>query len=131
MASTIAACQDVWLRRILSDLGEKQDEATLILRDSTSAAAIARNPVMRARTKHIEPRHHFIRDLINKEVKLVFCLTEEQVAFVSTKALGSGRYKKLKSEVCIAGLKSRGSVEDDDSKPEEKVSTSAAKVVTE
>lgn len=40
MAATSAACQTVWLRRILADLKEKQDEATIMFCDNKSTIAI-------------------------------------------------------------------------------------------
>ena len=41
---------------------------------------------MHKRTKHIDVRYHYLRDLTSQEVvKLVFCGTEEQVADIMTK----------------------------------------------
>ncbi len=77
VAASMAACQGIWLRRLLVDLGHEQKEATKLLCDNVSTIAMTKNPVMHGRTKHIEIKHHFIRDLVGrKEIKLEFCSTE-------------------------------------------------------
>jgi len=44
--------------------------------DNTSAIALTKNPIFHARTKHIEIKHHFIRDHVKKgDIKLVFIQT--------------------------------------------------------
>ncbi|GKE14929.1 retrovirus-related pol polyprotein from transposon TNT 1-94 [Tanacetum coccineum] len=71
VAATSSACQAVWLRRILCDLSEEQVEATDIFCDNQSAVMLARNPIYHGRTKHVEIKHHFIRELIARgEVNL-------------------------------------------------------------
>uniref|UniRef100_A0A2N9IDT2 Reverse transcriptase Ty1/copia-type domain-containing protein n=1 Tax=Fagus sylvatica TaxID=28930 RepID=A0A2N9IDT2_FAGSY len=59
IAANDAACEAVWLRKILSDLQQKIEEPTVICCDNMSAIAMTKNPVFHARTKHIELRHHF------------------------------------------------------------------------
>ena len=51
--------------------------------------AIAKKPYFHARTKHIEIQYHFVRELImDGEVDLVYCLTEENTMDIFIKALG-------------------------------------------
>lgn len=53
---------------------------------------------MHKRTKHIDVRYHYLRDLTSQEVvKLVFCGTEEQVADIMTKPVKLETFVKLKS----------------------------------
>ena len=85
----IAACaavnQAIWLRRILSELGEKQSSATKIYCDSTWAIAIAKNPVRHRKTKHVKIKYHFVREAENKrKISLVHCSTEEELADIFT-----------------------------------------------
>lgn len=88
ISATSAACQAMWMRRLLEDMNEKQLEPTVIFCDNKSAIAIAKNPAMHGRTKHIDTRYHFIRGLIADEsLILLHCCTNEQVADVLTKAL--------------------------------------------
>uniref|UniRef100_A0A2N9EI16 Integrase catalytic domain-containing protein n=1 Tax=Fagus sylvatica TaxID=28930 RepID=A0A2N9EI16_FAGSY len=87
IAANDAACEAVWLRKILSDLQQKIEEPTVICCDNMSAIAMTKNPVFHARTKHIELRHHFIRDLVSQgEIQLKFISTNDQPADILTKA---------------------------------------------
>ena len=46
--------------------------------DNTSAINISKNPIQHSRTKHIEIRHHFIRDHVqNENIILEFMPTED------------------------------------------------------
>ena len=105
MAATSAACQTVWLRRILADLKEKQDEATIMFCDNKSTIAMTKNPVFHGRTKHIEIRHHFIRELVaKKEIKLEYRSTEEQVADIFTKAPSREKFFKFRKMLGVEGI---------------------------
>jgi hypothetical protein len=54
--------------------------------DNMSAIAMTKNPVFHARTKHIELRHHFIRDLVSQgEIQLKFISTNDQPTDILTK----------------------------------------------
>ena len=56
--------------------------------DNTSAIAIANNPVLHIKTKHIEIRYQFIRDhVMNGDVELHFVPTEYQLVDLFTKPL--------------------------------------------
>ena len=58
---TIAACEAVWLKRILKDLGVPLMDPIHIFYDNMSNIYLAHNPVFHARTKQIEVHYHFIR----------------------------------------------------------------------
>ena len=68
IATTEAACEAVWLWRILKDLQTEQVKATEIYYDNVSAIAMTKNLVFHARTKHIELRHHFISELVKEKL---------------------------------------------------------------
>nr|XP_048321732.1 secreted RxLR effector protein 161-like [Ziziphus jujuba var. spinosa] len=70
--------------------------------DSLSAAALASNPVLHQRIKHIELDIHFVRDkVLNKSIEIRYVPTKEQVADVFTKALGTARFLYLKSRLKV------------------------------
>eukprot|EP00253_Pinus_taeda_P015702 PITA_15702 len=88
VAATAAACQAVWMRRMLRSLGQEQAKATVIFRDNSSAIALSKNSVFHKRTKHIDTRFHYISELVsNGEIVLEHCRTQEQVADILTKPL--------------------------------------------
>ncbi|KAF7143929.1 hypothetical protein RHSIM_Rhsim05G0170700 [Rhododendron simsii] len=66
VACTAAIQEAIWLRRFLQSLSVTGHlgEAVVLHYDSTSAIAYARDPNYYGRTKHIDTRHHFIRDII-------------------------------------------------------------------
>ncbi|CAL5412844.1 unnamed protein product [Camellia sinensis] len=86
VAATSAACQAIWLRRMLAELQQRQEGATEIFCDNKATIFMTKNPAFHSRTKHIDMRLHFIRDLVAKEeVTLKYCTTHEQLADILTK----------------------------------------------
>lgn len=68
--------QLLWMKKLLCDCGFTQDTMAIHY-DNTSAINISKNPVQHFRTKHIDIRDHFIRDLVkSREVALMFIPTE-------------------------------------------------------
>jgi len=67
--------QIIWLKQQLEDFGLKISKVSL-LRDNTSAINLTKNQIQHSRTKHIEIRHHFIRDHVNNgDCKMKFIET--------------------------------------------------------
>ena len=111
IAATSAACQAVWLRRVLVDLGQEQVAATKIYCDNKGTIAMTKNPAFHSRTKHIETRHHFIRRLVaNGEIELEFCGTNDQVADLFTKSLSQQKHVYFRQQLGICNFESRGHV---------------------
>eukprot|EP00253_Pinus_taeda_P009205 PITA_09205 len=97
VAATAAACQAVWMRRILRSLGQEQAKATVIFCDNSSAIALSKNSMFHKRTKHIDTRFHYIRELVNNgEIVLEHCRTHEQVADILTKPLDQKSFEFLR-----------------------------------
>ncbi|KAJ8499382.1 hypothetical protein OPV22_009934 [Ensete ventricosum] len=112
VAATSAACQAIWLRRLLEDLHQKQIDATEIFCDNKSTIALAKNPTFHGRTKHIEIRYHFIRDLVaDGAITMKYCGTDEQVADILTKSLPVKKHIYFMSQIGVCNYESRGSVE--------------------
>ncbi|CAH9119932.1 unnamed protein product [Cuscuta epithymum] len=94
VAATGASCQAIWLKRILEDMGELQTSVTEIFCDNKSAIAMAKNPVQQNRTKHIDIKYHFLRDVQAKgHIEMRYFPTEEQLADIFTKALPRDRFQ--------------------------------------
>lgn len=97
MAATAATCQAVWMRRMLRSLGQEQTKAIVIFCDNSSAFALSKKSVFHKRTKHINTRFHYIRELVsNGEIVLQHCRTQEQVADILTKPLDHKNFEFLR-----------------------------------
>ena len=102
ISAATATSQAIWLRRILEDIGKKQEKATEIFCDNKSAIAMAKNPVYHSRTRHIAIKHHFIREAIEEgEIELNFCRSEEQIADILTKALPKDKFQILREALGV------------------------------
>lgn len=88
VTGTTAVCQTVWMRRMLRDLRHDQEGMTTIFFHNTSAIALSMNFFFHKRTKNIDAKYHFIRELINNdEIVLHHCKSQEQFADIFTKPL--------------------------------------------
>jgi len=90
VACSAAVQEAVWLRRFLRRLGQwpHVDDAVLIYSDSTSAIAYAKDPKYHGKSKHIDIRHHYIRDMLAQgEVVLKHISTGSMVADPLTKPI--------------------------------------------
>jgi hypothetical protein len=86
----------LWWRSFLTELGLNVSGETVVLSDSKGAIDLAKNPEFHPRSKHIDIRHHFIREQIaNKSVKMEYISTEIMAADVLTKPLGRFRHHSL------------------------------------
>lgn len=78
IARCYGACQSIWLKELLSELKIMKESAVKLRMDNISAINLAKNPIRHGRSKHIEVKYHFLRDMVNKErIELSHCKTEE------------------------------------------------------
>ena len=67
IAATEAAKEMLWMKRFVQELGLMQDEYVVFC-DSQSAMDLSKNTSYNSRTKHIDVRYHWLRDVIGKEL---------------------------------------------------------------
>lgn len=118
MALAHAARNAKWLRQLMMDIGLPQDAPTLIYEDNQGCIAMAKNHMIQERTKHIDIRHHFLRELVaGKVVKVLYCETDKMLADILTKGLTREKHEFFCKELGLAfgqgsfKLLSSGSVE--------------------
>ena len=100
VAAATAACQGIWLSRLLAELSNGEAEQVVLKVDNKSAIALAKNPVFHERSKHIELKYHFIRDCVEaKKIELEFVPTGHQLADMLTKPLGRVRLAELRAGI--------------------------------
>ena len=101
VAAASCCAQALWMRQTLQDYG-LTFTCLPIMCDNTSAICLTKNPVQHSRTKHIEIRHHFIRDHVQKgDVVLEYIATEKQLADIFTKPLMEDRFCTIRRELGI------------------------------
>ena len=81
MAVSYAARHAIWMRQLLAELNFEQKRATDLRADNMSAIALSKDNIQHARTKHINIRHHFIRECITADtISLRYIPTADNVA---------------------------------------------------
>ncbi|MCO5595029.1 hypothetical protein L7F22_049066 [Adiantum nelumboides] len=87
VAASEACKEAIWLGRLVTDLRIKE-EPLMLHCDSQSAIQLARNPVYHSKTKHVDVKYHFIREMVeNKQVQLVKVHTTDNLVDLLTKGL--------------------------------------------
>ncbi|GJT48941.1 hypothetical protein Tco_0975098 [Tanacetum coccineum] len=95
IAMSGCCAQILWMRSQLKDYGFLFNKIPLYC-DNKSAIALSCNNVQHSRSKHIDIRHHFIREQVeNGVVELYFVETNYQLADILTKALPRERFEFL------------------------------------
>ncbi|GKD79050.1 hypothetical protein Tco_1341671 [Tanacetum coccineum] len=82
------ACQQaLWMKQALIDYGIRLDDVPIMC-DNKGAIDLSKNPVQHSRTKHIEIRHHFLRDNVQKvNISIEKVASEYNIADKFTKPL--------------------------------------------
>ncbi|GKB15801.1 retrovirus-related pol polyprotein from transposon TNT 1-94 [Tanacetum coccineum] len=94
IAMSGCCAQILWMRSQLTDYGFDFNKIPLYC-DNYSAIALCCNNVQHTWSKHIDIRHHFIREQVEKGVvELYFVMTDYQLADIFTKALPRERKEK-------------------------------------
>ena len=70
--------------------------------DNSSAINISKNLVQHSRTKHIEIRHHFLKDHAQKgDITLEFVSTKDQLADIFTKPLSEEQFVDIRRQLGV------------------------------
>ena len=91
--------QLLWMKKVLTDYGISQD-TMIVYCDNSNAIDISKNPIQHSKTKHIEIRYHFIRDLVERKiVYLEYIPTERQNTDIFTKPLDRSKFETLRQVI--------------------------------
>ena len=95
------SAQILWIKQQLDDYGINCNNVPIKC-DNTCAINLTKNPVQHSKTKHIEIRHHFIRDHVNTgNISIDFVPTERQLADIFTKSLEKSRFEFIRNEIGV------------------------------
>ncbi|GJT40901.1 putative RNA-directed DNA polymerase [Tanacetum coccineum] len=100
-----AVCEVMWITKILKDLNFSCHIPALLFCDNSSAIQIAANPVMHEKTKHFDIDVHLVREKVASGlIKTVHVDSEDQIADILTKGLGSMQHGKLFSKLSLLNI---------------------------
>jgi len=98
-----AACQEaVWLDRVLKELGNTNVDVIVLFEDNKSCIQFTKNNNVHKRSKHIDQRYHYIRELVaDSKVKLEYIPTDMNIADLFTKPISSERFMNLRDKFMV------------------------------
>nr|GFA29777.1 retrovirus-related Pol polyprotein from transposon TNT 1-94 [Tanacetum cinerariifolium] len=104
IAMSGCCAQILWMRSQLIDYGFDFNKIPMYC-DNRSVIALCCNNVQHSRSKHIDIRHHFIREQVERGVvELYFVSTDYQLADIFTKALPRQRLKFILPRLSLKSM---------------------------
>ncbi len=104
MSAASGGKEIVWFKKLFAECKIIVSKYTLYV-DNTSAIRLIKNPEFHQRSKHIDVRYHFLRDLYDRsELDVNYIKSKDQIADVFTKALPKPGFVCLVSKL---GLKNK------------------------
>ena len=89
VTAAIAACQVVWLRRLLGELTDVEAHPPALMVDNQPAIVLTKNSVLHDQSKHIDVKFHLLRDCVDGgQIVIEFVEIGRQLTNVLTKPLG-------------------------------------------
>jgi hypothetical protein len=102
IVASVASREAVWLRKLLLDLFSAEMEPTVIHCDNQSCINLSQNPVFHDRSKHIEMRYHYVRDMVQKNIlNIQYAPTAEQTANILTKPLSLTKFVYFRDKLGV------------------------------
>ena len=94
----------LWLQSLLDELKIKYLSPTLLC-DNLSAVLLSHNPILHARTKHIELDIHFVRErVMANKLKIQHVPASAQLADIMTKPFPSAAFQELRNKLKVVPL---------------------------
>ena len=100
-AEYLALCEGAklvaWARQLLSELGYPQPGPTVVYEDNQSTIRMVNNGNDKGRTKHIDVRFHYVREMIeNKQIVVQYKPTQDMIADILTKVTPKPIFNQLR-----------------------------------
>ncbi|GMF36694.1 unnamed protein product [Phytophthora fragariaefolia] len=106
VAAAVAVKDVAWVKQLLVEIGLWTSARSVNLQvDNQSAIKSMENQMTSARSKHINVRYHYIRDVIARgDVIVFYCPTEQQLADILTKPLQRVVFERLREQLRVVRL---------------------------
>lgn len=114
MALSDCASEAMFLRQLLGELQLKQENPTIIYEDNDTAKGLAEERKTTQRSKHIDIKYHYVRELIEKkEIVVKRVESRENCADILTKGVARFQFEYLRQKMGLKKIKmsASGSVE--------------------
>ena len=100
MALSEAIKEGVWFKRLLNDFEQNIIDPIIMFEDNQSCIKLIQDERSCQRTKHIDTKYHFARELYKaKDIDIQYCPTAEMVADMLTKPVEAVKLKHLCSAI--------------------------------
>ena len=105
IAQTHAEKEAIWMKNFISEICQPQEEPIEIYCNNQGAIVLAKDNKYHSRTKHIDLRYHFIREVVKDNmIKMEYIPTQENVVDVFMKVLVRPRFSISQSPTLSTGL---------------------------
>ena len=100
VALTEAIQEALWLRRLLMDFNHDISLPFTVYEDNQNCIRLLKDQKSSSRTKHIDIKYNFVRDLYrSKDIDVKYCSSERMVADLLTKPLGREKIRQLTNDI--------------------------------
>ncbi|CAA6672141.1 unnamed protein product [Spirodela intermedia] len=108
IAAANAACQGVWLARVLAEVHGSAPSVPMLKVDNKSAIALIKNSVLHRHSKHIEVKYYLVRESAEKgQINVEFIRSEEQLGDVLTKPLGKVKFHEFRAKIGLVDVRGK------------------------
>lgn len=98
----VCVCQVVWLINLMKELCNEEYEVVTLMIDNIFTINLAKNLIAHGKSKHIDMRFHYLRELVSEEkMKLGYQKSEDQVPEFLTKGVIIEVVKRLKNHMSM------------------------------
>lgn len=104
MALSEASKEAIYLRNILSEI-TGLNNCVRLYNDNQSARKLSINPMFHNRSKHIDIRHHFVREAVaDNLIKIEYLSTNDMPADILTKGVSSEKHNRFVNKLGLVSL---------------------------
>lgn len=112
MAFSCATAQAIWLSKFFNEIGLNSTKPTIIYADNNGAISNSINNKHHRRTKHIDVRHHFVKEHTESgDILFQYTPSNENIADILTKPLARDATRKFTTYMSLDTDTTRASIQ--------------------